>query len=47
MEIDPPTTAGADQIRRPNKCYLVGIRIRNLNKMKMKWDTTYGCEVTI
>ena len=40
MEIDPPTTAGADQMRRPKKCYPVRIRIKNLNKMKMKYDIT-------
>ena len=35
-EIDPPTTAGADQMRRINKIYPLGIRIKNFNKMKIK-----------
>ena len=38
MEVDFPTTAGADQMTKPKKCYQVGIRIKNFNKIKMKWN---------
>ena len=49
MEIDPPTTAGADQMRRPTK--KLTFRDKDLryqqNENEMKLDITYCCKVTI
>ena len=48
MEIDPPTTAVADQMRRPNK--MLSSRDKDYkfeqNENEKKWDITYGCKLT-
>ena len=48
MEVDPPTTAGAGQMRRPNKMLPSRDKDYNFqqNKNEMKWGITYGCKVT-
>ena len=48
MEVDPPTTAGEDQMRRPNKMLPSWDEDSNfqLNENEMKLDITYGCKVT-
>ena len=48
MKVDPPTTAGADQMRIPNKMLPSRDRDKKFqqNKNEMKWDITYGCKLT-
>ena len=49
MEREPPTTASATQMKRPDKMLPSRDKDKKCqqNEKKMKWDITYGWRVTI